>query len=167
MAILGIESTAHTASIGIADERAGIIAIASDVYKPEKGGIHPREAANHHAEAFPRLLEKLQSEGKLDPDEIKAIGFSQGPGLGPCLRTGATVARVLAMAWDKPLVPVNHCIAHIEIARVLSRMEDPILLYVSGRLALDAPTPFPTPPPNGEKGGLLTGQFGWLSREGG
>lgn len=130
--ILGIETTAHTASIGLVDEKANILAIASDVYKPEKGGIHPREAANHHAEAFPALIERLESEGKLNPDEIQGIGFSQGPGLGPCLRTGATVARVLAMSWNVPLIPVNHCVAHIEIARVLSGMEDPILLYASG-----------------------------------
>ena len=132
MAILGIETTAHTASIGIVDEQARVLALVSDVYKPAAGGIHPREAANHHAEAFPALLERLAQEGKLHPSEIEGIAFSQGPGLGPCLRTGATVARVLSLAWKKPLIPVNHCVAHIEIARILSGMEDPILLYASG-----------------------------------
>ncbi len=132
MAILGIETTAHTASIGVVDEHARVLALASDVYRPTAGGIHPREAANHHAEAFPALLEKLLAEGKFQPSEIEGIAFSQGPGLGPCLRTGATVARVLALAWNRPLIPVNHCIAHIEIARVLSGMDDPILLYASG-----------------------------------
>lgn len=132
MAILGIESTAHTASIGIVDEKCQVLALASDAYKPPSGGIHPREAANHHVEVFPLLLERLVTEGKIDPSQIEAVAFSQGPGLGPCLRTGATVARMLSLAWKKPLVPVNHCVAHIEIARVLSRMEDPVLLYASG-----------------------------------
>ena len=68
----------------------------------------------------------------LQPAEVEAIAFSQGPGLGPCLRAGATVARMLSLAWDRPLVPVNHCVAHVEIARVLSGMDDPLLLYASG-----------------------------------
>ncbi len=132
MSVLGIETTAHTASIGVVDDSARVLALASDVYRPAAGGIHPREAANHHAEAFPMLLDRLYTEGKLIPEEIEGVAFSQGPGLGPCLRTGATVARVLSLAWNRPLLPVNHCIAHIEIARVLSRMDDPILLYASG-----------------------------------
>jgi N6-L-threonylcarbamoyladenine synthase/N6-L-threonylcarbamoyladenine synthase/protein kinase Bud32 len=39
---------------------------------------------------------------------------------------------MLSLAWDRPLVPVNHCVAHVEIARVLSGLEDPMLLYASG-----------------------------------
>ncbi|EQD26279.1 metalloendopeptidase, glycoprotease family, partial [mine drainage metagenome] len=38
----------------------------------------------------------------------------------------------LSLAWQRPLVPVNHCVAHIEIARVLSGLDDPLLLYASG-----------------------------------
>jgi glycoprotease/Kae1 family metallohydrolase len=68
----------------------------------------------------------------LEPQDVEAIAFSQGPGLGPCLRAGATVARMLSLAWDRPLVPVNHCVAHVEIARVLSGLDDPLLLYASG-----------------------------------
>ncbi len=132
MAILGIESTAHTASVGIVAEGARVLGLASDMYRPPSGGIHPREAANHHVEVFPGLVERALTEAKVGPDGIEAIAFSQGPGLGPCLRAGATVARTLALVWGKPLVPVNHCVAHVEIARVLSGLDDPLLLYASG-----------------------------------
>ena len=132
MRVLGIESTAHTASVGIVDETAKVLAIASDMYRPPHGGIHPREAANHHVERFPDLVQRAIEQAHLGPREIDAIAFSQGPGLGPCLRAGATVARMLSLAWDRPLVPVNHCVAHVEIARVLSGLDDPMLLYVSG-----------------------------------
>jgi N6-L-threonylcarbamoyladenine synthase len=130
--ILGIESTAHTASVGIVDERARVLALASDMYRPPAGGIHPREAANHHVELLPGLVRRALSEARVGPKEVDAVAFAQGPGLGPCLRAGATVARVLALAWNKPLVPVNHCVAHVEIARVLSGLDDPLLLYASG-----------------------------------
>lgn len=132
MVVLGIESTAHTASVGIVDENAEVLGLASDMYRPPTGGIHPREAANHHVEVFPRLVERALAAAKVSVRDVEAIAFAQGPGLGPCLRTGATVARTLALLWQRPLVPVNHCVAHIEIARVLSGFDDPVLLYASG-----------------------------------
>ncbi|HTT15157.1 MAG TPA: bifunctional N(6)-L-threonylcarbamoyladenine synthase/serine/threonine protein kinase [Thermoplasmata archaeon] len=132
MLVLGIESTAHTASVGVVDETARVVALASDMYRPPAGGIHPREAANHHVEKLPELVAQALAAGRVRPDEIDAVAFAQGPGLGPCLRAGATAARVLALAWDRPLVPVNHCVAHVEIARVLSGLDDPLLLYASG-----------------------------------
>ncbi len=48
------------------------------------------------------------------------------------MRTGATVARALALALNKPLVLVNHCVAHIEIGRLVCDLEDPLVVYVSG-----------------------------------
>lgn len=132
MVVLGIESTAHTASVGIVGEDAEVLGVASDMYRPPTGGIHPREAANHHVDILPSLVERALAAAHVSPREIEAVAFAQGPGLGPCLRTGATVARTLALLWRRPLVPVNHCVAHIEIARVTSGLDDPVLLYASG-----------------------------------
>ncbi|MCI4349108.1 MAG: bifunctional N(6)-L-threonylcarbamoyladenine synthase/serine/threonine protein kinase [Thermoplasmata archaeon] len=132
MIVLGIESTAHTASVGIVEESSTILGLASDMYRPPSGGIHPREAANHHVDVLPRLVEEALREASLTASDLGAVSFAQGPGLGPCLRAGATVARMLALTWDRPLVPVNHCVAHVEIARVLSHLDDPMLLYASG-----------------------------------
>ena len=132
MVVLGIESTAHTASVGVVDEDARVLGLASDMYRPPKGGIHPREAANHHVELLPDLVREALRAAGIRTSEIDAVAFAQGPGLGPCLRAGATVARMLSLAWNRPLVPVNHCVAHVEIARVLSGLEDPLLLYASG-----------------------------------
>lgn len=44
----------------------------------------------------------------------------------------ATVCRVLSLYYKKPLVPVNHCIAHIEMGRFITNAYNPIILYVSG-----------------------------------
>jgi universal protein Kae1 len=132
MVVLGIESTAHTASVGIVTDGAKVLGLASDMYRPLSGGIHPREAANHHVELLPGLVQRALEGAHVDPTQLDAVAFAQGPGLGPCLRAGATVARMLSLAWEKPLVPVNHCVAHVEIARVLSGLDDPLLLYASG-----------------------------------
>jgi N6-L-threonylcarbamoyladenine synthase len=132
MVVLGIESTAHTASVALVSERAEVLGIASDMYRPPSGGIHPREAANHHVDVLPDLVRRALDSAHVEPSSVDAVAFAQGPGLGPCLRAGATVARMLSLAWEKPLVPVNHCVAHVEIARVLSGLDDPLLLYASG-----------------------------------
>ena len=78
------------------------------------------------------LLQDLMDNNSLDSTDISAIAFSQGPGLGPCLRVGASIARGLSHSWDVPLVGVNHCVAHIEIGRNQTNCNDPVLLYVSG-----------------------------------
>jgi N6-L-threonylcarbamoyladenine synthase/N6-L-threonylcarbamoyladenine synthase/protein kinase Bud32 len=64
--------------------------------------------------------------------ELDLVSFSQGPGLGPCLRTAATAARALAVSLGIPIIGVNHCIAHLEIGRGTTAAKDPVLLYVSG-----------------------------------
>jgi len=135
MICLGIEGTAHTISVGIVDkvdEKCKILSHISRTYKPEGGGIHPREAANHHAKHIPSIIEESIEKANIDVKEIDIIGFSIGPGLGPCLRTAATSARTLALLLKKPIVGVNHCIAHLEIGRALTKCNDPVLLYVSG-----------------------------------
>jgi universal protein Kae1 len=130
--VLGVESTAHTASVGVVDEQTKVLGVASTMYRPPSGGIHPREAANHHVEVLPGLVRQALEQARIRPRELDGVAFAQGPGLGPCLRAGATVARTLALTWNRPLVPVNHCVAHIEIARALSGLDDPLLLYASG-----------------------------------
>jgi universal protein Kae1 len=130
--ILGIESTADDFGVGISTFNGEILANAKSAYIPQEGGIHPREAARHHAENASNVLQEAFQQAKLRPKNISAVAFSQGPGLGPCLRTGATVARALATYLSIPLVGVNHCIAHIEIGKLKTGARDAVTLYVSG-----------------------------------
>ncbi|MBD3207447.1 N(6)-L-threonylcarbamoyladenine synthase Kae1 [Candidatus Bathyarchaeota archaeon] len=132
MIALGIESTADNLGIGIVSTDKKVYANILDVHVPPEGGIHPREAARHHSEKLGETLQKALDEASLKSSEIDLIAFAQGPGLGPCLRTGATGARALAGYLDKPLIGVNHCVAHIEIGRMATGASDPLTLYVSG-----------------------------------
>ncbi len=132
MFALGIEGTAHTIGVGVVDEGCRVLANVYDMVKPETGGIHPREAANHHAELAAPMIRKAVDAAGIRFDDLDVVAFSQGPGLGPCLRTVATAARALSLSLGVPLVGVNHCVAHLEIGRGLTGCEDPALLYVSG-----------------------------------
>ncbi|MCD6126444.1 MAG: N(6)-L-threonylcarbamoyladenine synthase Kae1 [Thaumarchaeota archaeon] len=130
--VLGIESTAHTLGFGIVSTTGKILANVNYVYKPKEGGIHPREAAQHHSMHAARgVMEALRRAG-ISPERIDGVAFSAGPGMGPCLRVGATLARALALKLNKPLLAVNHGVAHIEIGRLVTGARDPVVLYIAG-----------------------------------
>lgn len=138
MAVLGVEGTAHTLGVGIVEaepgrpDRCRVLANVRAMVRPEAGGIHPRVAAEHHAEHGPEVLRQALDDAGLAPADLEAVAFSQGPGLGPCLRVAATMARAFALRHGLPLVGVNHCVAHLEIGRGLTDAQDPLLLYASG-----------------------------------
>ena len=130
--VLGIEGTAHTFGFGLADLDGEYLFDFSHQFIPPTGGIHPREAAEHHSNVAPKLLKKALDKIEELKGKIVAVGFSRGPGLGPCLRVAATVARALSLRFNAPLYGVHHGIAHIEIGKKLSGAKDPLVLLVSG-----------------------------------
>ncbi|MFA6889060.1 MAG: bifunctional N(6)-L-threonylcarbamoyladenine synthase/serine/threonine protein kinase [Candidatus Woesearchaeota archaeon] len=131
MIVLGIESTAHTFGIGIIKNKI-ILANVKDMYVSETEGIIPAKAADHHIDVCMDVFNKALEKANIQKKDIGLIAFSQSPGIGHTLRIGAMFARSLAVTIKKPLVGVNHCIAHLEIGRLLTKAKDPILLYASG-----------------------------------
>jgi len=128
--ILAIESTAHTFGIGIVDKGKILVNI-KDTYTTEQGGIIPIEAAAHHEQIAEQLYQEAIQEAKIKKEEIKAIAFSNAPGLAPCLLEGMKFAKQKSRQLNIPLIPVNHCVAHLEIGS-LTGAKDPVLLYASG-----------------------------------
>jgi len=142
MLILGIESTAHTFGVAIVDDtRTGADCVISNVRRmatTTKGGLIPTKIAEHHEECFDEVLKDSFDEAskkigkELSWKDIDIIAVSDAPGIGHALRVGVAVARTLALRHGKPLVGVNHCIAHLEVASLLGDANDPVLLYCSG-----------------------------------
>ena len=136
MLCLGIESTAHTFSCSVVELANGKGKILSDVrsvYKPPEGsGIHPREASRQHAEQSPDVLKEALKKASVKITEVDAVAYSAGPGLGPCLRVGAVIARCLAGYYKKPIIPVNHAVGHLDLGMLLTGARDPLVLLVSG-----------------------------------
>lgn len=128
--ILGIESTAHTFGIGIVD-KGKILCNVKDSYTTLQGGIIPTESAKHHHECAEKVWKKAISETNASEGEICAIAVSQAPGLAPCLLEGMRFAKKKALELRIPIIPVNHCVAHLEIGRVTGA-KNPVLLYASG-----------------------------------
>ena len=133
---LGVESTAHTFSCAILEKKGKQGKILSDVrkiYRPPEGeGIHPREASRHHVENSAIVLSECLQEAGITIKDLDIVSYAAGPGLGPCLRVGAVVARSLASYYNIPIYPVNHAIGHIELGKLLTGAKNPLVLLVSG-----------------------------------
>ncbi len=133
MICLGIESTAHTFGMSVVDDKGNVLSNVKDTYKPKAGwGIIPMDARKHHEEIADSLLKNALEKAGKGEEDIDIISFSQGPGLPPCLYAGMNFSVELAKRLGKPLIGVNHCIAHIEIGRLTTKLKDPVTLYVSG-----------------------------------
>jgi universal protein Kae1 len=128
--IVGIECTAHTFGVGVCD-KGKILANVRDMYVPVSGGIVPMESAKHHREVSERLWSEALEKANIKEKDISAIALSNAPGLSPCLIAGMKFAKEKAEKLKVPIVPVNHCIAHLEIGRSVGA-SDPVLLYASG-----------------------------------
>lgn len=132
MIALGIESTAHTFGIGIVDEKCNVLANEKASLRPKEGGLIPRELGEHHFANAENVLKQALEKADLKLNDVDAIAFSQGPGIGNALRVGALMARALHVKTEKPLVGVNHCVAHVEIGKIKCKCRDPVTVYVSG-----------------------------------
>ncbi len=136
MICLGIESTAHTFSCAVLEKKGNKGKIHSDVrriYRPPDGeGIHPREASRHHVENSADVLSDCLQQAKVGISDLDLIAYAAGPGLGPCLRVGAVVARSLSSYYKIPIYPVNHALGHIELGKLVTGAKNPLVLLVSG-----------------------------------
>ena len=136
MLCLGIESTAHTFSCAVVEKKRQKGIIKSDIRKifrpPEGQGIHPRQASRHHIENSSQVLSQCLDTANVKIHDLDLISYAGGPGLGPCLRVGAVVARSLSSYYHIPIYPVNHAIGHIELGKLLTGSKNPLVLLVSG-----------------------------------
>jgi glycoprotease/Kae1 family metallohydrolase len=131
MICIGMESSAHTIGIGIVDGRK-VLANERSTYQPKYAGIHPRKAADFLSREFEPVLKRALEKSGVELGDIELVAFTMGPGLGACLKIGLTGAKMMAQELGRPILGVNHALAHIEVARVLCRCRNPLVVYVSG-----------------------------------
>ncbi len=131
MAVLGIESTAHTFGAGIC-EKGRILANRKIMYPIWDKGLIPAKVAEFHAANTYKVIRGALTEAGLGVADISGIGYTKGPGLGPCLSVGMVAAKTIAVKNDIPLFPVNHAVGHIEVTKQAFHVKDPLVLYVSG-----------------------------------
>ncbi|MGC8572307.1 MAG: KEOPS complex N(6)-L-threonylcarbamoyladenine synthase Kae1 [Candidatus Micrarchaeia archaeon] len=131
MIVIGIESSAHTFGVGIVKD-GKIIANEKMMYPISDSGIIPAKVADFHSINAQTVIKQALSKADIKIEDVDGVGYTKGPGLGPCLRIGQLSAKTLALKYNIPIFPVNHAVAHIEIVKQLNNIDDALALYVSG-----------------------------------
>ncbi|KAM0674283.1 putative tRNA N6-adenosine threonylcarbamoyltransferase [Gurleya vavrai] len=132
MYVLGIEGSANKIGIGIMHNDKILANVRRTYVASANAGFVPAETANHHRKTILHVLKDALNEAKIKLKDVDLFCYTKGPGMAPPLTVCAIVARTLSLFYKKPLVPVNHCIAHIEMGRFITGAKNPVILYVSG-----------------------------------
>lgn len=131
MLVLGIESSAHTFGAGVV-EHGRVLANEKRMYKIGARGMIPARVAELHAKNAAGVIGDALDKASIAAKDIEGVGYTKGPGMGPCLQVGMLAAKTMAAGLRVPLIPVNHAVAHVEIAKKEAGLKKPIALYVSG-----------------------------------
>jgi N6-L-threonylcarbamoyladenine synthase len=112
--ILGIESSCDDTSAAII--RDGFLLsnrIANQDVHIKFGGVVPELASRAHQQNIIPVVDLAMKEAGIQPDEISAVAFTQGPGLMGSLLVGASFAKGFTLARNIPLIAVNHLQGHV------------------------------------------------------
>jgi len=116
MKILGIETSCDETAAAVIENGtkilSNIVASSSEMHT-KTGGIIPEQAARQQVLSIIPVVETALSKAKLNSSKIDTIGVTVGPGLIGSLLVGIETAKTLSLLWKKPIVPVNHLVAHI------------------------------------------------------
>ncbi|PYI83051.1 MAG: hypothetical protein DMF09_12870 [Verrucomicrobia bacterium] len=121
MTVLALETSCDETAVAIlrgsnGDSAAELLAseVASQIAVHEKyGGIVPEIASRNHLVHAPRLLERATCDAKIEMSQMDAFAATSGPGLASSLMIGASIARGLAIGFNKPYLAINHLEGHL------------------------------------------------------
>ncbi|KAL3752616.1 hypothetical protein ACJRO7_000079 [Eucalyptus globulus] len=121
MIALGFEGSANKIGIGVVTHDGDILSNPRHTYIIPPGQCFLlRETAQHHLQHILPLVKEALKTAQVTPDDIDCICYTKDPGM------------ILSQLWKKKIVAVNHCVAHIEMGRIMTGADDPVVFYVSG-----------------------------------
>lgn len=134
MLVLGIESSCDETSIALIDEKR---VIANKIYTQSVhtkfGGVVPEIASREHIKKIDTLCRAVLDESGVTMEEVELIAVTDRPGLAGALLVGISFALGLHVAYDTPIIGVNHLEGHIAAVTLEHTMQFPFLgIVVSG-----------------------------------
>jgi N6-L-threonylcarbamoyladenine synthase len=136
MKILGIETSCDETSAAVVEDGktilSNVVASQNDLHRPF-GGVVPEMAARAHAERITAIIDEAMAAAQCAPRDIDAVAVVNRPGLVGALLVGISAAKALCIAWNKPLLAMDHILAHA-YASTLAGLDAPqcVALIVSG-----------------------------------
>ena len=123
MPILTIESTCDETAAAVISETGAVLGdciATQEVLHEEFRGVVPEVAARAHLERILPVIDTAMKHAGVSGHQITAIAVADRPGLAGSLLVGLVAAKTLAIAWDRPLVAVNHLHAHLYACQIAS-----------------------------------------------
>ncbi len=112
--ILGIESSCDDTSAAVlCNGKVLSNVVANQEIHTAYGGVVPELASRAHQQNIIPVVQQAIQRANIDKNQLKAIAFTQGPGLMGSLLVGASFAKSFSIGLDIPLIAVNHMQAHI------------------------------------------------------
>lgn len=134
--ILAIETSCDETSVAILKDGKELLAniVSTQIETHKKfGGVMPEVASRLHVENITICIEEAMKSANLNYEDITLIAVTKGPGLIGALHVGLQAAKALSIAYNIPILGVNHMSGHIYANRYVSEFKFPLLaLVVSG-----------------------------------
>lgn len=134
--IFAIESSCDETSASIIkngeEEISTVILSQIDIHK-KFGGVVPEIASRSHVENITIVIDECLQKSNMKMEDMDAIAVTYGPGLAGALLIGVEAAKALSLAYNKPLIAVNHIAGHIYANKLESDLKFPLIsLVISG-----------------------------------
>jgi N6-L-threonylcarbamoyladenine synthase len=134
--VLGIETSCDDTSAAVVRDGSEVLSnvvSSQDRFHAAFAGVVPEIASRRHLETIHQVVAAALQEAGAAPAAIDRIAVTNRPGLIGSLLVGLAAAKGFALAWDKPLVPVNHLAAHLYAPGLTAALAYPLGgLIVSG-----------------------------------
>lgn len=130
MIVCGIETSCDETSVSFFDSSRGdfysVVSSQIDIHR-KFGGVVPEIASRNHALNIRTVYEDAIKKAGISINDIDLIGVTSTPGLIGALFVGVSFAKGLSYMLGKPLIGVNHIIAHILSAEIENLVNPPYL----------------------------------------
>lgn len=134
MIVAGIETSCDETSVAIVKDDKTILSnmVLSQIETHKKfGGVVPEIAARAHLDAISKVFDIAIEQAGISISQIDAIAATCGPGLIGGVIVGSSFAKGIAIALNKPFIPVNHLIGHALTPRLTNKLDYPYLLLLA------------------------------------
>lgn len=114
--VLAIETSCDETAVAVLGRDGRLLAseVASQIPLHERfGGVVPEVASRAHLRSLPVVIARALEKAGTRAAELDAVAATSGPGLATSLMTGASAAKGLALALDRPFFAVNHIEGHL------------------------------------------------------
>ena len=142
MRLLALETSCDETSAAVIGNNAVLSNVVSSQIEihSEYGGVVPELATREHLKNLKSVVNEALDKASCGVNDLTAVGATQGPGFPPALMVGWKAAQAFAYSIDKPLIGVNHVVAHLyspwfsegQKGKYLDNVEPNISLIVSG-----------------------------------